>query len=90
MLYQLYPLRRLLLFFGIGKYTSYQLDSLFYTINRPNVIVGLIVCWIVGDFSVILLYYAFERLGSKNLVIKSAMFGLLMCMFPTNIICNNY
>jgi hypothetical protein len=71
---------RVLLIFGIGKYTVYQLDSLIFTINRPTAILGLIVCFIVGGTSAILLYYAFERLGSDNLVIKSVMFGVLLCL----------
>ncbi|KGP76887.1 hypothetical protein JT05_02015 [Desulfosporosinus sp. Tol-M] len=72
---------RILLIFGIGKYTIYQLDSLIFTINRPTTILGLIVCLIVGGTSAILLYLAFERLGSDNLVIKSVMFGVLLCIF---------
>ena len=71
---------RLLLFFGIGKYSAYQLDSLFFTINRPTAIIGLIVCFIVGGLSAILLYFAFKKLGSNNLVIKCGMFGLFMCL----------
>lgn len=71
---------RILLAFGIGKYTVYQLDSLIFTINRPTAILGLIVCWIVGGTSAIILYFAFDRLGSDNLVIKSVMFGILLCI----------
>jgi len=71
---------RILLFLGIGKYTIYQLDSFIFTMNRPTIIIGIIVCLIVGGFSAVLLYSAFKRLGSDNLVIKSAMFGLLLCM----------
>ena len=69
------------LIFGIGKYSVYQLDSFLYTFNRPTPIIGFIVCSVVGGFSAILLYYTFERLGTSNLVIKTSMFGLLLCLF---------
>jgi hypothetical protein len=71
---------RLFLFMGIGKYTAYQLDSLFFTINRPTTTIGLIVCFVVGGLSAILLYFAFKKLGSNNIVIKCAMFSLFMCL----------
>lgn len=71
---------RILLFLGIGKYTIYQLDSFVFTLNRPVIIIGLIVCLLVGGFSAALLYSAFKKLGPDHIVIKSAMFGLLLCM----------
>lgn len=63
--------------FGIGQYSVYQLDSLLITQNRPTLIIGLIVNFIIGGLVGILFYYSLEKIGFDYLVIKSAGVGLL-------------
>ncbi|MHB8074203.1 hypothetical protein [Desulfosporosinus fructosivorans] len=74
-------LTRLLLLFGIGKYSIYQLDSLLITFNRPTTIIGLIVNFIVGGFVGIVFYYSLEKIGTDYLTIKSASVGALLWVF---------
>lgn len=72
---------RLLLLFGIGKYSLYQLDSLLITFNRPSTIMGLIVNFIVGGFVGVVFYYSLEKIGTDYLIIKSASVGALSWLF---------
>jgi hypothetical protein len=71
-------LTRVLIFFGIGKYSVYQLDSLLVTFNRPTTIMGLIVNFIIGGFTGVVFYYLLKKIGQDYLVIKSTFIGLLM------------
>jgi hypothetical protein len=68
---------RLLLYFGIGKYCIYQLASLFITLNRPTLILGLILEMIIGSFIAVLFCFAFEKLSSEYLVVKITLASLL-------------
>ncbi|TGE34488.1 hypothetical protein [Desulfosporosinus sp. Sb-LF] len=68
---------RALVFFGIGKYSIYNLDSLLVTFNRPTPILGLIVNFIVGGSVGVILYYKIKQIGLDYLVIKSACVGIL-------------
>ena len=70
-------LTRALVFFGIGKYSIYKLDSLLITFNRPTTILGLIVNFIVGGSTDVIFYYALKKIGLDYLVIKSACVGIL-------------
>ena len=68
---------RIFVYFGIGKYGIYELSSLIITFNRPVFAIGLIVDFLVGSVSAILLYFIFEKLGSCHLVIKTTLCSLL-------------
>ena len=68
---------RLMLYYGIGKYSTYQLDSLIITFNRPNEILGLILNFILGGVIGIIFYYSIQKLGQDYLVYKSIFVGLL-------------
>lgn len=61
---------RILLAFGIGKYSIFELDSLFITINRPNTILGFIVSSTVGGLVSLAFYYSLKKIGHDYLVIK--------------------
>ena len=62
---------RILLASGIGKYSVYQLDSLFITINRPNPIMGFIVSSTIGGLIAILFYFSLDKIGHDYIVLKS-------------------
>ncbi|MDR3564434.1 MAG: hypothetical protein P4N41_25765 [Negativicutes bacterium] len=64
-------------FFGIGKYSVYELDSLLITFNRPSILLGFIVNIIAGGAIAILFYYAIGKLGQDYLVFKGAAVGLV-------------
>jgi hypothetical protein len=74
-------LTRALVFFGIGKYSVYQLDSLLITFTRPSIIMGLIVNFIIGGFTATIFYYALKKIGRDYLVTKSIFVGLLLWTF---------
>jgi len=68
---------RIFLFWGIGKYSLYELDSLIVTISdRPNLILGIIISFIVGAFSAVLFYYSLKKLGIDYMLIKCTIIGL--------------
>jgi len=62
---------RILLSFGIGKHSLYELTSYIVTINRPSVSMGLIVSCIIGGFIGSAFYYALGRIGRTRLVAKA-------------------
>lgn len=64
---------RILLFFGFGKYSLYQLNSFVVTItgDRPDVVLGFIVSLAVGGVYSLLFYYALEKLGTDYLILKT-------------------
>ncbi|MDR3563257.1 MAG: hypothetical protein P4N59_17745 [Negativicutes bacterium] len=66
-----------LVYWGIGKYSIYELDSLLITFNRPSIIMGFVVNIIAGGAIAILFYYGLSKLGQDYLVFKGAAFGLL-------------
>ncbi|MEN6324671.1 MAG: hypothetical protein ABFD18_00455 [Syntrophomonas sp.] len=68
---------RVLVSSGIGKYSIYQLDSLFVTFDRPTVIMGIIVNVILGGLIATLFYYALPKLGQDYLVLKGLVVGVL-------------
>lgn len=70
-------LSRILLMFGIGKYSIYQLDSLLITFNRPTTLIGLILNLLVGGLTGIVFYYLLKTLGTDYLIIKSTGVGAL-------------
>lgn len=75
---------RVLLYFGIGKYSIYELASLTVTFNRPEVFIGLIVDALIGSLVAVLLYFLIEKIGSSNLVIITiigSLFAWLACEF---------
>lgn len=67
---------RIFLAFGIGKYSVYEMDSFFITINRPNPIIGFIVSSTIGGLIAILFYYSLEKIGQDYLVIKCALVNI--------------
>jgi hypothetical protein len=68
---------RILVYFHIGKYSIYELASLIITLNRPEVIMGFIIDFLVGSFFAVLLYFIFKKVGLCHLVIKTTMCSLL-------------
>lgn len=68
---------RIMLYFGIGQYSIYLLDSLVLTLNRPNFLLGLYVNFAIGGLVGIMFYYALKAIGQVNLLVKSAFIGML-------------
>jgi len=69
---------RILLFFGYGKYSFYQLDSLIITTNRIDVIMGFIISSLVSVLTAVLFHFTLASIKTEHLVIKSILFSLLM------------
>lgn len=69
---------QILLHFGVGKYSLYQLNSFIITINRPNIIIGLIVSFGIGCLAGILFYYIAQKLGTDYITIKALIFSILV------------
>jgi hypothetical protein len=72
---------RILVLSGIGKYSVYELASLITTLNRPNYILGIILSSEAGGMIALVFYYYLRKLGSKKLVIKGLLMGLLAWTF---------
>jgi hypothetical protein len=63
---------------GIGQYAVFELNSLVVTINRPSMVIGFIINFIIGSYVSALLYLVFTKLGHDHLIIKAAMGCLLL------------
>ncbi len=72
---------RIMLYFGIGQYSIYLLDSLVLTLNRPNFLLGLYINFSIGGLVGIMFYYALKTIGQTNLLIKSTFVGLVSSAF---------
>ncbi|MDD2235087.1 MAG: hypothetical protein PHZ11_08285 [Desulfitobacteriaceae bacterium] len=72
---------RILLLFGIGKYSEYQLSSLVITLDRPTAILGFFISSILGSTSALLFYYILGRVRSDYLIIKGIAVGLISFLF---------
>jgi hypothetical protein len=68
---------RVLLSFGIGKYSVYQLASLIVTLYRPNYFLGIIVCMSISCVIATIFYFQLEKLGWNYLIIKSSTIGVV-------------
>lgn len=77
---------RILLSFGIGKHSLYELTSYLVTINRPSVPMGLIVSCIIGGVIGSVFYYALGRLGTDRLVVKAVAASLCAWLLAETII----
>jgi hypothetical protein len=69
---------QILIVLGFGKYSIFNISSMLVTINRPSIVMGLLVSVTVGVFSAIILYYLLILTGSDNVVIKSVMGSVLL------------
>jgi hypothetical protein len=72
----------ILKYLGFGKYSIYQLASLFITLNRPSYILGIILDMLAGSLVAVLLYLIFEKLNPTHIGIKiliASLFAWLFC-----------
>lgn len=74
-------LTRILVLSGMGKYSVYELASLITTLNRPDYILGIILSSEAGGVMALMFYFYLRKLGTKNLVIKGLLMGLLAWTF---------
>lgn len=72
---------RIVMLFGIGKYSEYQLSSMVITLNRPTAIMGFFVSSILGSISALLFYYALQKLKSDYLIVKGILVGFISFIF---------
>lgn len=72
---------RILIYFGFGKFSVYQLASLFITINRPTFFMGLILDMLTGGLIAILFYLIFRNRDSKHIGIKAVVTSLFAWLF---------
>lgn len=63
---------------GVVKYSNYETSSILILGNRPTMIVGIFVSFIVGGAGSCLLYLILKRDSTKNLVIKGMMASTLL------------
>ena len=70
-----------LIYCGLGKYSIYQLASLFITLNRPTFLLGLILDMLAGGFVAIIFYLAFRCKDSRNIGIMAVMTSLFAWLF---------
>lgn len=69
---------RILIYFGIGKFSVYQLSSLIVTLDRPTTIIGMVVCCIVAGTYAISFYYSLKIIGSDYIIFKGITSSLLL------------
>lgn len=68
---------RILVVFGIGKYSMYQLISLMVTLDRPNFFLGAVSAFIVSGSIATIFYYSLKKLDWDYLIIKSVVISLM-------------
>lgn len=67
---------RIMLSFGIGKYSVYQLSSLIITLNRPTAILGALTSFLVGMVIAIIFYHSLKKIGTDYITVKGLVTGL--------------
>ena len=73
--YEIYT--RIMIYFGIGKYSGYQLSSMIVTLNRPTEMMGFVTSSLVGGTTALLFYYILKKVGVDYILLKSVLTGLL-------------
>jgi hypothetical protein len=66
------------LYFNIGKYSVFQLNSLIITGNRPSIPIGLIVNFVIGSILGALVYLMLRTWGHRFTIINSIACTLIM------------
>lgn len=61
---------KILVLTGVGQYSVFELNSLVVTNDRPSMLMGFILNFIVGSQAGVLFYLLFKRLGNRHLVLK--------------------
>jgi hypothetical protein len=69
---------KILVMLNIGTYAVYELNSLILTNNRPSMLIGFLVNFIIGGHVAVLFYLIFKKLGTAHIVIKSTFCGMLL------------
>lgn len=69
---------RLLLLFGVGRYSAYELSSFMITGNRPNVLIGFLLNCIIGAVLGGVIYLVLKRWGYRHTIAICIFFGLIM------------
>lgn len=72
---------RILIFFGIGKYSVFQLSSFVITIDRPSGTIGLVTASLVAITIALLYYVALKISGFNYVMIKGIFAGLFGWVF---------
>jgi len=65
------------IYYGIGKYSLYHLTSLMVTLNRPRIILGLLMSFLVASTISVFFYYSTKILGTDYLISKSILISLI-------------
>lgn len=76
---------RILIFFGIGKYSVFQLSSFVITIDRPSGTIGLVTASLVAITIALLYYVALKIFGFNYVMIKGIFAGLFGWVFKDQV-----
>lgn len=68
---------RILVALGFAKYSVYQLNSFMITLNRSNIILGMMSCIIISGIISLIFYYSLMIINYDCLMIKSITISLL-------------
>ncbi|KHD37120.1 membrane protein [Clostridium acetobutylicum] len=72
---------RIFIYFGIGKYSAYQLNSLIVTYNRPSAILGFMLNLLIGGIIGAAVYLTAQKWGDKHVILLSLAYTLVAWMF---------
>ncbi|GFP75481.1 hypothetical protein [Clostridium fungisolvens] len=71
----------ILLSFGIGTYSTYQINSLIVTYNKPSILVGLFLNLIMGGIIGAAVYLTLKKWGHDHIIMVSLGYTLVAWMF---------
>lgn len=68
---------QLIIYFGIGKYSVYQLTSLMITLNRPKIFMGMVMSFLVASSISVVFYYSTKIIGTDYMIAKSILISII-------------
>lgn len=71
---------KILSLLGMGQYAVFELNSLLLTNDKPSMLMGFIINFVIGCYIASAFYLFFEKFGSQHVVMKSTV-GSLMIWF---------
>ncbi|GFZ33174.1 hypothetical protein CSC2_37000 [Clostridium zeae] len=67
-------------YLGIGTYSTYQINSLIVTYNKPSVLVGLFLNLIMGGIIGAAVYLTLKKWGHEHIIMVSLVYTLVAWM----------
>lgn len=69
---------KILVALAIGQYAVFELNSLLVTNDRPSMLMGFIINFVLGSYVGMLFYLVSKKLGTEHLIIKAALCSSLV------------